>query len=162
MGQEIIYYPDGKPDAAQGGAASLPALIQGAGRKAGTRFIEFFTAEIRNPNTRRAYWRAVTDFFNWLQERKVGELSFVQPVHVAAYVEQLQKTHSKPSVKQHLAAIRMLFDYLVVGQVVSANPASSVRGPKYVARKGKTPVLSADEARDLLESIAAKQRSGLS
>jgi integrase/recombinase XerD len=50
-------------------------------------------------------------------------------VHVAAYVEQLGKTHSAPSVKQHLAAVRMLFDWLVVGQVVAGNPASVVRGP---------------------------------
>jgi site-specific recombinase XerC len=51
-----------------------------------------------------------------------------------------------PSVKQHLAAIRMLFDWLVVGQVVAVNPASSVRGPKHSTKKGKTPVLAADEA----------------
>jgi site-specific recombinase XerD len=82
-------------------------------------------------------------------------------VHVAAYIEQLQGSISKPSVKQHLAAIRMLFDYLVVGQVVPFNPASSVRGPKYVAKKGETPVLSAEEARDLLDSIPTTTVVGL-
>jgi site-specific recombinase XerD len=152
MGQQIIHSKGSSPTALPG-AGHLPALIRNAGHLAARRFIEFFTAEIRNPNTRRAYWRAVTAFFNWLEDNKLDELALIQPIHVAAYVEQLQNTHSKPSVKQHLAAIRMLFDYLVVGQVVPVNPASSVRGPRYVSKTGKTPVLSTEEARDLLESI---------
>ena len=68
---------------------------------------------------------------------------------------------SKPSVKQHLAAIRMLFDWLVTGQVVAMNPAHSVRGPKHVVRRGKTPVLTADEARALLDSIDTSTLVGL-
>jgi site-specific recombinase XerC len=63
-------------------------------------------------------------------------------------------------VKQHLAAIRMLFDWLVIGQIVPSKPASSVRGPKYVVRKGKTPVLSADEARELIDAIDTAKLSG--
>ena len=83
-------------------------------------------------------------------------LSAVRPLHVAAYVEELQGTHSKPTVKQHLAALRMLFDWLVVGHIMNVNPAHAVRGPKYVVKKGKTPVLAGDEARMLLTaSIAA-------
>jgi integrase/recombinase XerD len=60
---------------------------------------------------------------------------------------------SKPTVKQHLAAIRKLFDYLTTGGIVESNPASSVRGHKYVVRRGKTPVLSGEEARELPDSI---------
>ena len=66
-----------------------------------------------------------------------------------------------PSVEQNLAAIRMLFDWLVVDRVVPLNPASSVRGPKYVARRGKTPVLNADQARALLDSIKTDSVAGL-
>src|ERR1700720_1735793 len=51
------------------------------------------------------------------------------------------KTHSAPGVKQQLAAVRMLFDWLITGQVVPVNPASAVRGPKHVVKVGKTPVL---------------------
>lgn len=72
---------------------------------------------------------------------------------VAAYVESIQQHLAPPSVKQHLAAIRMLFDWLVTGQVVPHNPAASVRGPKHVVKKGKTHVLSAEDARKLLDSI---------
>ena len=81
------------------------------------------------------------------------ELRDIEPVHVAAYVETLQQRLAPPSVKQHLAAIRMLFDWLVIGQMLAVNPASSVRGPKHSVRKGKTPVLAADEARTLLDPI---------
>ena len=80
---------------------------------------------------------------------------------VAAYVEQLSGTLSAPSVKQHLAALRMLFDWLVVGQVLPFNPASSVRGPKHVVKSGKTPVLSAAETRALLDGIDVSTLAGL-
>ena len=56
-------------------------------------------------------------------------------------------------MKQHLAAIRMLGDWVVVSQVLPVNPAAAVRGPKHVVTKGATPVLSPAEARKLLESI---------
>ena len=91
----------------------------------------------------------------------ISELAQVRPVHVAAYIEGLQKKIAAPSVKLKLAAIRMLFDWLVVGQVVPSNPASSVRGPKHVVRKGKTPVLSVDEARELLAGIDVTSLVGL-
>ena len=64
-------------------------------------------------------------------------------------------------MKQHLAAIRMLFDWLFVGQVLPFNPASSVRGPKHVVKEGKTPVLSAEEARGLLDGIGLSTLAGL-
>ena len=60
---------------------------------------------------------------------------------------------TKPTVKQHLAAIRMLFDWLVTGAILASNPATSVRGLKHVIKRGKTPVLTTDQARMLIESI---------
>src|SRR5271170_7195187 len=71
------------------------------------------------------------------------------------------ESDGKPTVKQHLAAIKMLFDGLVVGQVVAINPAHSVRGPKHVVKRGKTPVLTADQARELLDSIDVSTIVGL-
>jgi len=138
----------------------LPMLITAAGEKASRRFLEFFTANIRNPNTRRAYAQAVARFAEWCERRGLA-LEKLEPVIVAAYVEELQRAISAPSVKQHLAAIRMLFDYLVVGQVLPFNPASAVRGPKHVVKVGKTPVLSAEEARTLLDSIDVTHAVGL-
>src|SRR6516162_9339544 len=126
---------------------TVPALIDRAGKRASRRFIEFFTANIQNQNTREAYARAINAFLSWCEDEAGTELDMIEPVIVAAYVEKLlKKDHlSKPTVKQHLAAIRMLFDWLVVGQVLAVNPASAVRGPKYVIKKGKTPVLTPEE-----------------
>jgi site-specific recombinase XerD len=116
--------------------------------------VEFFTANIRNPHTRRAYARACSRFFGWCEQRCLA-LAAIRPFDVAAYVEGLQQDHSAPGVKQQAAAVCMLFDWLVVGQIVSANPASAVCGPKHVVKTGKTPVLDASEWRTLLGSIPA-------
>lgn len=136
----------------------LPALVAAEGEQAAWRFIEFFTANIRNHNTRAAYAKAIGRFFAWCEERGLG-LRDIRPVVVAAYLE--EHPGAKPTVKQHLAAIRRLFDWLVTGQVVAVNPAASVRGPKLVVRRGKTPVLCAEEARALLDSIDIRTLSGL-
>ncbi len=137
----------------------LPALIDDAGKRARRRYVEFFTAQIRNPNTRAAYGRAVSQFFAWCQERGLTELEQLEPVLIAAYIE--SHPGSPPTVKQHLAAIRMLFDWLVTGHVLDVNPAGSVRGPKYSAKRGKTPVLAADQARALLDSIDLEKPIGV-
>ena len=139
---------------------SLPTLFA-PDEAASRRFIEFFTANIRNPNTRRAYARAATEFANWCDHQGLRELRDIEPVHVAAYIEGLQGNLAAPSVKLHLAGIRMLFDWLVVGHVLAVNPASSVRGPKHKVKKGKTPVLTAEEARVLLDSIDPASAIGL-
>ena len=139
----------------------IPLQVAAAGETAARRFIEFFTANIRNRNTRQAYARAVSDFFRWCEVRGLRELGLLEPVHVAAYVEQLGTSHAAPSVKQHLAAVRMLFDWLVVGQVAKSNPASVVRGPSHVVKRGRTPILSPEEARQLFESIPTDSLVGL-
>jgi site-specific recombinase XerD len=139
----------------------LPALVASAGDRAGIRFLEFFASAIRNPHTRRAYARASGDFLTWCAGAGVPSITTVQPLHVAAWVELQTQTLSAPTVKQRLAAIRHLFDWLVTGQVVPVNPAASVRGPNHSARSGKTPVLEAAEARQLLDSIDATTPVGL-
>ena len=100
----------------------LPPLVRRAGPKAAERLVEFFTAQIRNANTRAAYGTAMMRFFAWCDARRL-ELDRISPIAVATYIDAMQETASAPTVKQHLAAIRHLFDWLVVGQVVPANPA---------------------------------------
>jgi site-specific recombinase XerD len=127
--------------------------------KAAKRVLEFFTGQINNDHTRRAYMNATRRFAAWCASKTIDELAAVQPFHVAAFIKDLQAEVSPPTVKQHLAAIRMLFDWLVTGHVIDVNPAHAVRGPKYVVKKGKTPVLTADEARTLLDSISITKRT---
>lgn len=150
-----------KPLVAANRAEIIPAQVVSAGSRASERFLEFFTATIRNKNTRQAYHRATLHFFRWCQDKKLEELRAIRPVHVAAYIEELGKTMSKPSVKQHLAAVRMLMDWLVTGQILETNPAHSVRGPKHIVARGKTPIFTADEARRLLNSIDVTHIVGL-
>jgi integrase/recombinase XerD len=140
--------------------SAAPVLFLGLERN-GRRFWEFFTANIHNPNTRRAYFAAAARFSDWCLGRGLQNLDSIEPIHVAAWIQDLGRDHSRPTVKQHLAAIRILFDWLVVGQVMPHNPASSVRGPKHTARRGKTPVLSTEEMRDLLGSIETATILGL-
>jgi site-specific recombinase XerD len=145
-----------------GGAREVvPALIAAAGPRARFRFLEFFVARIRNPNTRRAYGRAIADFLAWCQDNRVPSLAAVQPLHVAAWVELQTREHAAPTAKLRLAALRHLFDWLVTGQVVPANPAASVRGPAHSVKEGRTPVLSPEEARQLLDSIEVTTIAGL-
>ena len=95
---------------------ALPALIAAAGDNASRRFLEFFAANIRNPHTRRAYGRAAAEFLAWCDDNQVPSITAVQPLHVSAWVEMQTRDHAAPTVKQRLAAIRHLFDWLVTGR----------------------------------------------
>jgi len=134
------------------GLAPKPLAVFLWDESAAERFFGFFTANHQNKNTRWAYFKAACRFSDWC-EGGGRNLAEVKPPHVAAHVEWLGKVDpegqglSKPTVKQHRAALRMLFDWLVVGHVLDTNPAHAVRGPKYSQKKGKTPVLDRGEVR---------------
>src|ERR1700687_1483803 len=130
-------------------STTLPALVTAAGERACMRFPEFFAATIRTPHTRRAYYRAAEEFLAWCASIGVPSIAAVQPVHVAAWIEAATRELAAPSVKQRLAALRHLFDWLVNGEVVPINPAHSVRGPRHVVTSGQTSVLDPAEARAL-------------
>ena len=144
---------------ARAGLEVLPAIVTRASEDMARRFLEFFTANIRNRNTRAAYGKAVGRFLSWCDEGGL-ELEDIGPMVVAAYIEKLTQKYSAPTVKQHLAAIRMLFDWMVTGGKLPMNPAASVRGPKHVVKTGKTPVLDADQARQLLDAIPLTTKNG--
>src|SRR5438552_393447 len=141
--------------------AVLPVLVAVAGEHASMRFLEFFAANIRNPHTRRAYYRAAEEFLGWCASVGVPSITAVHPVHVAAWIEASTRELATPSVKQRLAALRHLFDWLVNGQVVPVNPAHTVRGPRLAVTSGQTPVLDPAEARALLDSIDTSTHDNL-
>jgi site-specific recombinase XerD len=128
----------------------LPPIIEAAGDKARRKFVEFFIAQISSENTRKAYGRAVMQFFEWCQDRDL-ELADIGPNIAALYV----RSHdgSDATVKQHLAGLRKLYDWLVTQQVVPENPFSSVRGPKLVRNEGETPALTSEEVQKLFSTI---------
>jgi site-specific recombinase XerD len=158
--------PFKEPPSLAGLAMNLPAVFL-PNQRAAERFFGFFTANIRNKNTRRAYYKAACRFSDWCEGRRLLDLTDVKPPHVAAYIEWLSAAEpegqglSKPTVKQHLAALRMLFDWLVIGHVLDINPAHAVRGPKYSQKKGRTPVLDREEARALIAAINTASITGL-
>jgi site-specific recombinase XerC len=116
---------------------------------------------IRNPHTRRAYGRAAAEFMAWCEDNGVPSITAVQPLHVSAWIEQQTREHAAPTAKLRLAALRHLFDWLVTGQVMPANPAHSVRGPSHVVKAGKTPALAPDQARALIDRIEITTPVGL-
>lgn len=136
-------------------ALILPAVFTPTARAA-ERIAEFFAVHLRNPNTRRAYSQAARRFSAWCARQGLTTLHEVRPLHVAAYVEELGGECSTPSVKQHLAALRAMLDWMVAGQVLPTNPAHAVRGPRYSVRTGKTPVLAGEQMEALLASIGCQ------
>ena len=160
MGSDLAL-PSPSGTLATAPAFTLPAAIADQGEKAAERFFTFFTDNIPNPNTRDAYYRNAMRFFAWTARKRLALLA-IKSYHVSAYLAELTLTGkeqpaSAPTVKQHLASLRMLFDWLILRQVIDANPAVAVRAPKHVVKKGKTPVLAADQARQLLDSIPLKR-----
>ncbi|MEI6335766.1 MAG: tyrosine-type recombinase/integrase [Methylococcaceae bacterium] len=139
----------------------LPTLIAAASDRTQIRFLEFFVSNIRNAHTRRAYSHAVSEFLIWCSTANVLSITQITPLHVATWLELQGHTLAAPTVKQHLAALRHLFDWLVVGQIIPFSPATSVRGPSHSVKTGKTPVLDAEEARQLLDSIDISTAIGL-
>lgn len=154
-----IVSPLTRREITRAGFSFLPPVILNSGQSAARRFVEFFIVTIRNRNTRLAYQQALLQFLIWCEERNIANLQQIQSIHVASYIE--KHTKSAPTVKQHLAALRKLFDWLVTGQVIPFSPAASVRGPSHIVKRGKTPVLSAQQCRTLLESIETNSLIGL-
>lgn len=134
-----------------------PVAIASASPSALHAILQFFAAEIRSPNTRRAYLHGAKDFFVFVSLLPGGDrLDGITSLHVSAWLEQMAAARlSRPTLKARLAGLRMLFQVLAREQVIRINPAAVVRGPKHSVKRGKTPVLSADEARQLLDSIDA-------
>ena len=157
-GQLVIVKTPGSPALFK---APVPTIVVHDGQRTVKRFLEFFAAQIRNANTRAAYARATSRFFDWCIDQGIGQLVDIEPIHVAAWLELRIHEVSIPSSKQELAAVRKLFDWLVVGQVIETNPASAVRGPSHSVTIGKTPILSSGEARTLLRAIPVTTIAGL-
>ncbi|MDG4560681.1 MAG: tyrosine-type recombinase/integrase [Candidatus Competibacter sp.] len=140
-----------------------PPALSGASEQALFSMLEFFNARIGNRRTRRAYKRAVADFFVFCMGLPGGDrLESMTSLHVAAWRDGMEAAGlSRPTVKARLAALRRFFAVLVERRVVSGNPAEVVRGPKHTVVKGRTPVLTGTEMASLLASIDTSSLAGL-
>jgi site-specific recombinase XerD len=136
----------------------VPAIVTAAGGAARFAWDEFFAGGIRNPHTRRAYLHAVRRFLAWAEGQEVA-LARITPGLVGQYLDGLAtgtppRPASIPTKKLHLAALKGIFDALVVRHAVLLNPAASVRAERYSVVEGKTPAIAIEQARALLGSIA--------
>lgn len=145
------------------GFSSLPAMVKRSGDAAISRFIEFFILGYRNKNTREGYARDLRDFCRWCEDAGIERIQEVKPGHVAAHIEWLliRQARAESTVKRHLAAIRKLFDWLVVGHIIEVSPAGSVKGPAHVVTRGLTPEMSPEEVKRLLTAIPKGTLIGL-
>src|SRR6202162_1149978 len=139
---------------------AAPILIERAGSSTRKKFFEFFTVPIRNANTRAAYYRAIQHFLALVERAGYQDLEDIEPVTVAAYIETLQR-QAAPTVKQHMAAIRMLFSWLTEKGVLAMNPAREVKTEKFSRTEGKTPAFVEGEVQQLLDVIEASTHTGL-
>lgn len=154
----------GLPNSVKGGALTkggnhdVPAIVRAMGPAAHFAWDEFFRGQLRNPNTRIAYGHAVARFLSWCAEKGI-EIRRATPGIIGDYFD--QHVGSIPTKKQHLAAIRGLFDKLVLRHVVLLNPAASIRLERYQVVEGKTPEITVEQARSLLATIDTSNVVGL-
>ena len=152
-----VHEPGGTSAGPDRRGPALPRLVAEAGEEAAKRFIEYFTVQIANPRTRRAYASAVVQFMDWCEGRDLT-LQGIEPIHAAYYIR--SSLLAKPTIRLHLAAIRMLFNWLVIHQVIRTNPAAAVKGPRQSSTRGTTPVLTRKQVRLLLDSIDVDTLAG--
>src|ERR1700730_18150462 len=129
----------------------VPAIVADVGPEATKRFFEFLTVPVRNKNTRIAYYHAIGEFLAWSQQCGFQSLEDIEPITVAAYIE--QHPGSPAAIKQHMAGIRMFFSWLTEKGILAINPAREVKTPKFSRTEGKTPAFSSELVRTLLVSI---------
>src|SRR3984957_13930738 len=129
----------------------VPALVADVGPEATKRFFEFFTVPIRNKNTRTAYYHAIGQFLAWCERAGFRHLEDIEPITVAAYIE--QHTGSPATIKQHMAAIRMLFSWLTEKGILAMNPAREVKTEKFSRTEGKTPAFDTEQVQKVLKKI---------
>src|SRR6202790_3674715 len=137
----------------------VPTLITNIGPEATKRYFEFFTVPIRNKNTRTAYYHAIGQFLDWCQRAGFRGLEDIEPITVAAYVE--QHPSSPATIKQHMSAIRMLFSWLTEKGILAMNPAREVKTERFSRTEGKTPAFVEGEVQKLLGAIETTTHTGL-
>lgn len=140
----------------------MPALVS-ADPRARYAILEFFKAKIRNAHTRRAYIRAAEDFLRFAGQTPTGQrIETIRSVDVSDWVATMEAAGlAAPTIKQRLAAVRMLFSALLEAHSVDINPATVVKGPRYSVDIGKTSVLTGEEVRALFDSIDCATLIGL-
>lgn len=120
-------------------------------------------ANIDNPRTRRAYQGDLEDFCGFIGLTGAEEFRAVTRAHVLAWRAQLElRGLAGATIRRKLAALASLFDHLLENNAVAGgNPVHGVKRPKIETNEGKTPALSDDQAKYLLEAPDGETLKGL-
>jgi integrase/recombinase XerD len=100
-------------------------------------------------------WRS---FLAFCSARRL-ELASVKAYHVGSWLD--QHPGSRSTQRQHLAAVRLLFDSLMMRGVVEYNPAARARPPRLVRESSHTPVFEEAEIVAFLDSISLESLKDL-
>jgi integrase/recombinase XerD len=134
-------------------AAVTGAKLFASQLRLSTSVERFFTQHISNLHTRRTYLRAARYFCEWCETEGLDEIGHLYPAHFEAYLQRLLGRVSPITTTQHRSALHCLFIWLVKEQILAASPVSGGPGPQYPAIKIKTPVVTTQHIRRLLDSI---------
>jgi integrase len=138
-----------------------PILIERAGPSTRKKFFEFFYG----PDPQRAHQSRLLPgnptVLGLGGARRLSGAEDIEPITVAAYIETLQRQAAPPTVKQHMAAIRMLFSWLTEKGVLAMNPARESQDREIFAAEGKTPAFVEGEVQRLLDAVDASTHTGL-
>ncbi len=119
-------------------------------------------ANISNPQTRRAYQSDLTQFIAFVGIQTPTEFRQVTRAHILAWRADLEKQELAGStIRRKLAALASLFEYLCNQNAVTHNPVKGVKRPVVETQEGKTPALSNQQARQLLEAPPADTLKGV-
>jgi integrase/recombinase XerD len=122
--------------------------------------IEWF-ANITNPNSRRAYKKAVGDFIRFAGVEHPEQFRTVTRAHVIAWRDDLARRGlGGATVRHRLAALSSLFEYLCDKNAVTHNPVKGVKRPRAESGEGRTPAIGDHQARDLLAAPGKDAAAG--
>lgn len=114
--------------------------------------IEWF-ANLENFCTRRAYQHALQDFMRFIGISRPEEFRQITRAHIIAFRDELRKRDlSGTTIRNRLAALSSLFEYLCEQNAVTHNPVKGVKRPSVESYEGKSPALGDHQARALLDA----------
>ncbi len=159
---ESVFLPASTPSTSLVSVAQVPIAPSSAGALlTDARFqklgdvpseLEWF-ANITNPNTRRAYERALGDFIAFVGIHRPEEFRIVTRSHLIAWRDDLaRRGASGMTIRHRLAALSSLFEHLCDSNAVTHNPVKGIKRPPVETSEGKTPALGDHQARRLLEA----------
>ena len=106
----------------------VPKIIEAAGPRAEVQYMTFYLNAQFTTNTKTAYWSANYRFLDWCGSRGL-ELHGINSDVVLSYFH--NQRFSASALRQHLSAIRKLFDWLADGKTVIGNPTTAIKTRKF-------------------------------